>query len=41
MAKKCWCGKAHGRGDVRNGTIKHSTANWKLYYLRSATKNGS
>ena len=31
---KCWCGKTHPRGDVRNGPVKHYTINLKLYQLR-------
>jgi hypothetical protein len=31
---KCWCGKTHPRGDVRNGEVKHWVINWKLYCLR-------
>lgn len=35
---KCWCGQNHNtiaqRGDPRNGPIKHSVMNWKLYDLR-------
>jgi hypothetical protein len=35
---KCWCGKNHNRlsdrGDKRDGVMKHSVLNWKMYELR-------
>jgi len=38
MPKLCWCGRDHTTiaqaDDARNGPLKHSVLNWKLYELR-------
>lgn len=35
MAKRCWCGKTHPRGCVKNGEVRHWVMNWKLYQFRA------